>query len=127
MSQAHRRFAETHPVLQTRVPEEFYHRIKEEAAARRLSLAQFLVRLLDEHTGSTLDIPAIKDAWKEEGWIECAAWILTNFRDRTFCSIDADRLTRLLQADQTRWAKINKVLKKGDPDADGEEAASPSD
>lgn len=120
MPPARERFNKTHPVLQTRVPEEFYHRIKAEAAARKLSLAQFLVTLLDEHTRSTPDLVAIKDQWKEDGWIECASSILARFREVSFCDIDVTRLTELLQEDGTRWAKIAKALR----DAGGEESGA---
>lgn len=104
-------FNETHPVLQTRVPEEFYHRIKAEAAARKLSLAKLLTTLLDDYTKSAPDLTAVKDQWKEDGWIECAAWILVNFREKRFCDIDLARLTQLLQSDENRWSKINQALR----------------
>ncbi len=105
-------------MLQTRVPVDFYNRIKQDAADRKMSLSKYLVMLLDEYATPAADLTDLKDQWKEDGWIECAAWILVNFRDQRFCNIDLDRLTRLLQGDEARWLKIRQAIKILEPDSE---------
>lgn len=120
-------FNDSHPVLQTRVPEEFYHRIKAEAAARKVSLAKLLTTLFDEHTQSVPDLATLKDQWKEDGWVECAAWILENFESKRFCDIDWIRLTRLLKSDENRWPKIQQAMSAARDKAPNQSSSNEAD
>ncbi len=110
---AHTRFEATHPVLQTRVPQEFYDRIKAEAAAQRMPLAKLLTRLFDDYKESVpVDLDSLKDQWKMDGWIECAGWLLAKFRSEGFCDMDLIRLTQWLQSDPEIWPKVHHAAKR---------------
>ncbi len=117
---ARSRFEETHPVLQTRVPKEFHERIKAEARSRRISLAKLLTHLFDDYTASVPDLDALKDQWKEEGWIECASWLLAKFRAEGFCNMDLNRLTQWLQSESETWPKVQAAARGYRDEEEGE-------
>ena len=113
------RFEDTHPVLQTRVPQEFYDRVKAEAASRRVSLSKFLVALVDDMQ-SVSDLSALTDQWKTDGWIECAGWLLAKFRDEGFCNVDLARLTQWLRSEEALWPKVQQAARRFQSEGENE-------
>ncbi len=101
-----KKFEQSHPVLQTRVPQAVYDRIKSEAAERNLSLAKFLCTLVDEQTNPVADMQNLKTQWATEAWVDCAAWILAKFRQERFCDIDLNRLTQWLSSQESTWPAV---------------------
>ena len=113
------RFDATHPVLKTRVPQEFYDRIKAEARARRVSLAKLLTGLFGDNQESLADLDSVKDQWRADGWTECAGWLLAKFRAQAFCDIDLNRLTQWLQSEPEAWPIVQQVAKRYQGEVEG--------
>lgn len=93
------------------MPQAFYDRIKSEAADRHLSLSQYFQLLVAQRATSSEEIAHNKEAWKREGWVECAASILTAFRQQAFCNVDLVRLTAIMSSDPSLWEDILKVVR----------------
>jgi len=101
-----KRLEQTHQILQTRVPQEVYDRIKLEAAERKMSLAKFLTTLVDEQTNPITDMNHLKTQWTTEGWVDCAGWLLAKFREQGFCNIDLRRLEQWLSSHESLWPQV---------------------